>query len=327
MAVTSERPVKDAEYFETLATLSEGSVHVHFDPYEDIDWTIPTDLNDPRWVLDPENDQLGAHPWYKTQPLERQIEIGRVRFMNCIRTGAMFETLLVRSMMTYVTQLDNFDPQFRYCLHEMTEECNHIQMFQQLVNTIGEDVQGPHKHFSRLLSFTAFWMGHFPTLFMVTILAGEEPIDHYQKAVIRADGDAPELVQRAVQIHIAEEARHISFADAWLRLNLPRTNAAKRFGLSLWLPLVMKIGATEIIVPPYQEMARVGVPKSVYIEAFLTGKKANQLMASYFNDMRRMATETGLINPASKWLWKKLGIWGTASRYRGEPDRTAILTD
>jgi hypothetical protein len=327
MAVTSRPRVQDTEYFETLATLSEGSVHIHFDPYEDIDWTVKTDMNDPRWVLSTEHDQLGAHPWYQAQPLADQIRIGRVRFMNTIRTGAMFETLLVRAMMTYVTRLDNFDPQFRYCLHEMTEECNHIQMFQELVNTIGEDVQGPHKHFLRLLSFTAFWMGHFPMLFMLTILAGEEPIDHYQKAVIRSDGDAPELIQRAVQIHIAEEARHISFADAWLRLNLPRVNRVKRFGMSLWFPLVMKIGATEIVVPPYKEMVRVGVPKDVYVEAFLTGKKANQLMASYFDDMRRLALETGLINPVSQRLWKRLGIWGEPSRYRGEPDRTAVLTD
>jgi hypothetical protein len=327
MSVLRERPTEDAEYFETLATLSEGSVHIHFDPYEDIDWTVPVDLDDPRWVLDSEADPLGAHPWYQAQPLADQIRIGRVRFMNAIRTGAVFETLLVRSMMHYVTQLENFDPQFRYCLHEMTEECNHIQMFQQLVNTVGEDVQGPHKHFRRILPTVAFVMGHTPMLFMFTILAGEEPIDHYQKAVIRGDGDAPELVQRAVQIHIAEEARHISFADAWLRLNLPRVNPAKRFAMSLYFPLALRIGANEIIIPPYREMARVGVPKSVYIDAFLTGSKANELMAGYFNDMRRLASDTRLINPASKWLWKRLGIWGAPSRYRGEPDRRATLTD
>jgi hypothetical protein len=324
---TIQEPTRDREYFDTLATLSEGSVHIHFDPYEDIDWSVHTDPADPRWVLDAENDPLGAHPWYRAQPLARRVEIGRVRFMNCIRTGAVFETLLVRSMMHYVTTLENFDPQFRYCLHEMTEECNHIQMFQQLVNSVGDDVQGPHKHLRRALPLVSLLFGYMPTLFMITVLAGEEPIDHYQKAVIRADGDAPDLVQRAVQIHIAEEARHISFADAWLRLNLPRQNRIKRFAVSLWFPLVMRVGANEIIVPPYREMARVGVPKDVYVEAFLTGSTARRLMAGYFNDMRRLALDTGLINPVSRWLWKRLGIWGAPSRYRGEPDRRAVVGD
>jgi hypothetical protein len=325
-AVKTPRPDDLSDDFrQMLGTLSEGSVHVHFDPYEDIDWTLPVDREDPRWVLDPHADQLGAHPWYQAQPLADQVSIGRVRFMNAIRTGAVFETLLVRSMMHYVTTLENFDPQFRYCLHEMTEECNHIQMFQELVNTVGEDVQGPHQHLRRALPTVAFFLGHFPMLFMLAILAGEEPIDHYQKAVVRGDGDAPELVQRAVAIHIAEEARHISFADAWLRLNVPRASALKRFAISLWFPLTMRIGANEIIIPPYREMARVGVPKDVYVEAFLTSAKAHELMAGYFNDMRRLALETGLINRTSKALWKRLGIWGEPSRYRGEPDRTAQL--
>jgi hypothetical protein len=28
---------------------------------------------------------------------------------------------------------------------------------------------------------------------------------------------------------------------------------------------------------------------------------------------------------AGRWMWKKLGIYGAPSRFRGEPDRTAQL--
>ena len=31
----------DAEYLQTLHTLSEGSVRLHFDPFTDIDWDAP----------------------------------------------------------------------------------------------------------------------------------------------------------------------------------------------------------------------------------------------------------------------------------------------
>ena len=47
---------------------------------------------------------------------------------------------------------------------------------------------------------------------MIGILGGEEPIDHYQKAMLRDGGELPPAMQRAMEIHIAEEARHISFA-------------------------------------------------------------------------------------------------------------------
>ncbi len=48
-------------------------------------------------------------------------------------------------------------------------------------------------------------------------------------------------------------------------------------------------------------------------------------MASYFGDMRALAEETGLMNRTSRALWKRLGIDGAPSRYRGEPDRRAEL--
>jgi P-aminobenzoate N-oxygenase AurF len=44
----------DTQYVDTLATLSDGSVRRHFNPYTDIDWDAPKfsiTQNDPRWVL------------------------------------------------------------------------------------------------------------------------------------------------------------------------------------------------------------------------------------------------------------------------------------
>ena len=41
-------------YEDMLHTLSEGSVHQHFDPFVDIDWDSPefaVEKDDPRWVL------------------------------------------------------------------------------------------------------------------------------------------------------------------------------------------------------------------------------------------------------------------------------------
>ncbi len=54
----------DPDYEQMLKTLSEGSVHVHFDPYEDIAWDSPElaiDPNDPRWII-PANLIRSARP-------------------------------------------------------------------------------------------------------------------------------------------------------------------------------------------------------------------------------------------------------------------------
>ncbi len=316
------------DYREMLGVLSEGSVHVHFDPYEDIDWDSPelaVDPHDSRWVLDPEVDSLGAHPWYQAQPLEMQVEIGRRRVANAIKVGAAFESVLIRGLMHYAMELPNGSPEFRYCMHEMTEECNHIQMFQELVNRIGEDVPGPRPHFRLLMPLAAFFGGYTPLVFMIGILGGEEPIDHYQKSLMRTGRPMQPTMQRVMQIHIAEEARHISFADAFLRFHLPRQSRVTQALLAVAFPVIMAWLCDEIMRPPYKLYADLGMPRAVYNEALKRGTKRDEITAFYFADMRRLCEETGLMTRAGRRMWKRLGIYGDPSRFRGEPDRTAQL--
>lgn len=326
---TTTRPHElDEGYQAMLRTLSEGSVHVHFDPYEDIAWDAPElaiDQDDPRWVLSPTVDPLGATAWYQALPLERQVEIGKARMMNAMKVGAAFESMLIRGLMQYVVALPNRSPEFRYCLHEMTEECNHIQMFQELVNRVGVDVPGMRKRLRLGSPVIGGVLAAWPLSLMVSILAGEEPIDHYQKSLLREGGDVPPAVLRTMEIHIAEEARHISFAHEFVRLYVPRQSRARRFALSLYFPLAMRIAAEEIMTPPGSLARRLGIPRDVFEQAFWRSPTSRRIMASYFGDMRALAEETGLMNRASRRLWARLGIAGEPSRFRGEPDRRAEL--
>ena len=326
-SATRPRPDFGSDYRMMLRTLSEGSVHVHFDPYEDIDWDAPEmqiKHDDPRWVL-PAFDALGATAWYRSQPLERQIELGQWRTLNLVKVGAAFESGLIRGLIHYAMELPNGSPEFRYCLHEMTEECNHIQMFQELVNRSGVDVPGMRTPLRLMLPFLGLIGGFLPLPLMIGILGGEEPIDHYQKAAIRSQDELPPAVQRTMEIHIAEEARHISFAVAFLQLRVKHTNRVQRFLLSLLFPVVMRWLAGEIMTTPRSIARRFEIPREVYKQAFWRSSRSQEILASYFGDMRALAEQTGLMNPASRRLWKRLGIAGEPTRYRGEPDRTAEM--
>lgn len=326
-APTSAKNSFDADYKKMLRTLSEGSVHVHFDPYEDIDWDTPDMVADPtdeRWILPAHLDPLGATAWYQAQPVAKQIEIGQWRLLNIMKVGGAFESGLIRGLMQYAMELPNGSPEFRYCLHEMTEECNHIQMFQEVVNHSGIDVPGMRPHFRRMMPFLGFFGGFQPLVLMIGILGGEEPIDHYQKDAIRSV-ELPPLLSRAMEIHIAEEARHISFAVAFLKLRLPHLNRMQRFHLSLVFPITMRWLAGEIMTLPRSVAKRFDIPNDVYREAFWRSDKSREILASYFGDMRALAEETGLMNPVSRRLWKRLGIAGEASQYRGQPVRTAEM--
>jgi hypothetical protein len=324
---TRTRSSFDDDYRGMLRTLSEGSVHVHFDPYDDIDWDGPDmaiEADDPRWVL-PALDPLGATAWYRAQPLDQQIAIGQWRMLNVVKVGAAFESALIRGLLHYAVELPNGSPEFRYCLHEMTEECNHIQMFQELVNRSGVNVPGMRPHFRLMLPFLGLIGGFQPVALMIGILGGEEPIDHYQKEAIRSDHPLPPALQRTMEIHIAEEARHISFAVAFLRMRLPHVGRIQRFLLSLLFPVIMRWLAGEIMTVPRSVARRFSIPRDVYKEAFWGSPSSREVLASYFGDMRALAADTGLLHRTSRRLWKRLGIAGEPSRYRGEPERTAEL--
>ncbi|WP_306365018.1 diiron oxygenase [Nocardia sp. CC227C] len=314
------------DYSDLLRTLSEGSVDRHFDPYLDIAWDSPEfaiDRDDPRWVLSPDVDPLGATDWYRSLPLERQIEIGRWRIANSIKVGAAFESVLIRGMMQYIMKLPNGSPEFRYCLHEMTEECNHIQMFQELVNRIGEDVPGMRPIFRALSPFIGVAGGYAWAILFIGILGGEEPIDHYQKAIIRDGAELPPAVVRCMEIHIAEEARHISFANEFLKEHIPAMNTVYRNVCGIAFPLAMRWLAGEIMAPPPEFARKFGIPRSVIEEAFWQAPHSRRILSDYFGDMRSLATELGLMNPVTKRLWRLLHIDGDRSRYRSEPARRA----
>ncbi len=230
--------VDDTQYVDMLTTLSEGSVRRNFNPYTDIDWNSPEFAvidNDERWIL-PASDPLGRHPWYKAQPVERQIEIGRWRQANVAKVGLQFELILIRGLMNYASWVPNGSPEYRYCLHESVEECNHTMMFQEMVNRIGADVPGMPRLLRWLSPLIPLAAGPLPIPFFFGVLAGEEPIDHTQKKVLREGKSLHPIMERVMAIHVAEEARHISFAHEYLRKRVPNLQGRRRFWLSLNVP-------------------------------------------------------------------------------------------
>jgi hypothetical protein len=326
--VSAPATTHDPDYDALLAVLSAGSVRRNFNPYDDIDWDAPhmaMSADDPRWVLSKTVDSLGATAWYQSQPLERQIAIGRWRTINTVKVGAAFESILIRGLMAFIMGLPNNSPEFRYALHEMTEECNHIQMFQELVNRSGADVPGMSPLFRRMAPFIGL-VGHIsPSAFMAGILAGEEPIDHFQKALIREGADIPPAVLRTMQIHIAEEARHISWANEFLKTHWSQRSWRFRAFATVAFPVLLRYLAFEIMTPQKKAfMAEFDIPQSVFREAFWRGPRARQIMAGYFPEMRALAGELGLMNRVGRRIWKLCRIDGDAARYRSAPDREAI---
>jgi hypothetical protein len=318
----------DTAYVDTLTTLSEGSVRRNFNPYTDIDWDSPEFAvveHDERWIL-PATDPIGQHAWYQSQSKERQIEIGMWRQANVAKVGLHFESILIRGLMEYAFWTPNGSPEYRYCLHEAVEECNHTLMFQEMVNRIGADVPGMPRLLKWVQPFIPLVAGPLPIPFWFGILAGEEPIDHTQKNVLREGKALHPIMERVMAIHVAEEARHISFAHEYLRKRVPHLPRRKRFWLSLYVPLTMRILCSAIIVPPRAFWKEFDIPRSVRKEIFFRSPESRQMLRDMFGDVRMLGHDTGLMNPLAKIMWRICRINGAPSRYRSEPARQHLVS-
>ncbi|MFC8270233.1 diiron oxygenase [Streptomyces cinereoruber] len=313
--------ISQESYHERLRTLSEASVHIHFDAFTDIDWDNPEfaiDPKDPRWVL-PAADPLGGHPWYQAQPLEVRTKIGLWRYANIVKVGMQFENVLIRGVMDYLFSLPNQNPEFRYLTHEATEECHHTQMFQEFVNRAGADVPGGRRSFRVVSRFLPLAGSLIPESFFTGVLAGEEPIDHLQKAILRGGENIHPLMRRLMQIHVAEEARHISFAHEFLRVKVPGYGRFRRGALSVAFPVIMRVLGDVIVVPDRKTAEKIGVPHWVIKDIFWKSPDGEKMLRDLFSDVRMLAEDIGLMNRASRRVWRALRIDGRPSRFRGEP--------
>jgi P-aminobenzoate N-oxygenase AurF len=316
----------DADYAANLATLSEGSVRRHFSPYTDIDWGAPefsVSKDDTRWVLS-RTDPLGRHPWYQAQPLDKQIAIGMWRQANDAKISLQLESILIRGLMHYTFWVPNGSPEYRYCLHESIEECNHAMMFQEMVNRIGVNVPGMPRWLRWISPAIPLYAGPLPGTFFFGVMAGELPIHHMQKSALRERNSLHPIMEKVMAIHVAEEARHISFADQLLSKRVPRMVGRSRFALSLYVPIVMRALCQAIVVPIHGFFREFDIPRSVRKELYFNSPESRQALRDMYGDVRMLCNDVGLMNPVALLVWRLCKLDGQPSRYRGEPQRAHV---
>ncbi|RDH76994.1 diiron oxygenase [Mycolicibacterium moriokaense] len=313
-------------YSERVKALSEATARLRFDPWVDIDWDAPEnalDDDDPRWQLDPETSPLAATEWYAQQPLQRRIDMGRWITANTLKVTLQFEMMLIRGVVHYVQKLPNSSAEFRYLLHELTDECNHIQMFQEFINRSGADVPGMRRG-SRIFGPILAFVGGYASIFhFLGVLCGEQPLHHQQTLQHRRAAQVPPLLNQITYIHLAEEARHITFADDHLAQRVHRAGRFRRTFHAIVLPLLLRWLIGEMIGQPRTFAREFGIPRRVFKTAYWRSAESRRMMAESAADVRRVAEDIGLRTAWSRWFWRVLGIDGRLPRYRGEPDRSA----
>ncbi|HUO04567.1 MAG TPA: diiron oxygenase [Candidatus Binataceae bacterium] len=304
---------RTARYLELIRRLSHQSVVKHFDAYADIDWDSPEykiDPDDPRFELGAD-DVLGGTQWYRSLPAGVRSRIGLQLFATFMKIGVMFENVLKRGLLGFALDLPNGSPEFRYCYHEAIEEAQHSLMFQEFVNRTGLDLPGLNGFWDRLGTNIIISYGRrFPELFFVFVLCGEDPIDHVQRQLLhKRREEIHPLLRRIMQIHVTEEARHLSFARHYLRRHVPGMGAWRKANLAFRAPLILG-GASQMMMQASPSLIRdFNVPKEVVDEAYRKNPVHRQHMYEATSKLRGLCVELGLVNKWSVHLWRACGIW------------------
>jgi len=290
--------------------LSRQSVDKHHDAYVDVPW------DDPDLALDPADprcelfafDPLAHTDWYRSRTQAERSAIGLHRIAHSMKVGMQFENYLQRGLLSYAMRMDNGDPEFRYCQHEVIEESQHSLMFQEFVNRTGLPVHGMPRWLRSLATVTVPIVNRLsPTLFFMFVLGGEDPIDHIQRRQLR-EGTTHPLTETIMRIHVTEEARHIAYARTVLRERVPKLTAVQRHALGMAVPAVLGIMAP-LMVDPTPELHRAhGVPKRVLAEA-RTSEAGRRLRRDAVAKQRKLCRELGLMTPGARAVWRRVGLY------------------
>jgi hypothetical protein len=295
---------------ERVRLLSDKSVDKRFDAYRDVGWDEPgmeVRHDDPRWILS-DDDPLGRTDWYRALPEAMRARIGLHVVVRQLKVGVQFENILSRGLLELASVLPHDAPELRYAYHEIIEESQHSLMFLELLRRAGLPVRG--------IGPVRLWMARgvprlarsFPELFLVHVLAGEEPIDRVQRRALRNPERLHPLLERIMRIHVIEEARHVCFARSYLRENVPRLPTVKRLRLRIGAPLVLAATADQMLRLGPEIVGAYRIPRAV-VAAHHHDPEHRVRVLEGLEPVRRLCLELGIVTPALVPWWRALGVW------------------
>jgi hypothetical protein len=221
-------PPIDAEFAHKLNAASAKRRCYPFDDHV-IDWSVPLDGT---WSYMPASISMLASANLDHLDAEQRHFLERWEITQLFRNFGHGEHLLNQGILALLWQIDPLDPSWRYLLHEVAEECQHMAMFIEWVRQNSDiDTVGVEEHaWGALVGVeTARLAARSPEAFWVSVLLFEAVGDDLTQELRRnTSGDLhPTLVQIG-RAHALEEARHIAYAKRWLAQAVPRLEPEQR---------------------------------------------------------------------------------------------------
>lgn len=301
-------PNAHAGHADLVRRLSKHSVEKHYDAYEDVAWDRPEhriEAEDPRWAFSKE-DALGGTEWYQAQPAHIQSALGLDCIAHQMGMGMIFEGVLSRGLLEFAGTLNARAPELRYALHEVVEESQHSLMFREFVERTGSELTALALHEKFGADQVPRYGRRFPELFFLFVLGGEVPIDGVQKRALERRQDLHPLLRRIMQIHVTEEARHLSFARSYLREHVPKLGFVRRMRLRFATPLILAAMTRDMLDLPARLVRKYRIPREA--QKALRGPHGQRERLEVLEPLRDFCVELGIATERTLPVWRRLGL-------------------
>jgi hypothetical protein len=282
----------------TKATqLIAASARTSFDPFADVDWSLP--LDDDAYHLPPEKLPLFGTPQWDAMTQDTRYEYSRHECAALCGAGIWFENKLMQIVLRHLAEIPVTDPSHRYLLVEVADECRHSTMFGEYIRRAGTPAYRPAGIDD--LDVDALPGGR--AMGYLLILAIEELLDVCNRATMRDDAIHP-VSRQIARIHVLEEARHVSFAKAYLGEEWPKLSNTERAEAAAVAPIAVDVVA--------KLMVHDDVALTLGIADGAEAARANpHHRARIVGDLAKLVdflTELGVVDDATRPEWVARGL-------------------
>lgn len=280
-----------------LERLLESAAVLSYDPDQEIDWDKPLDPH--KYGLNPEWSTLYGTPLWDRMTEQQRIDLTRHEVGSIMSTGIWFETMLQSMVLRSQYSADYGDPEFRFALTEIADECRHSLMFSKTCSKMGVPHYRPRRLFHELAR--VFRTTATGEMAYSSILVAEEVLDIMQRDWMRGE-NVLEEVRTTSKIHVVEEARHMKFARLEIKEYLEGISKPRRHLAAFVISIVAAIIVDSL------------VNDDVYANAGLDPEEAKAAAKSntHHQNLMRMScvhlmdflSEVGLLTPSAMRMYR-----------------------
>lgn len=150
-----------------LQHIIDASHRKSFDPYKEIDWTVPFDYS--YFYMPQDMISLYGTALWDQMTREQRVKLSMHEACSALATTIWFENQLSFKLMDYLISVSPLDPHFYWMQIEVADECRHSMMFGEAIKRC--DVPWYEPRLSSLIAFFSKYLTSRVAMMLSTLAA------------------------------------------------------------------------------------------------------------------------------------------------------------